>query len=221
MAKCVNCNIEILDPAQTCPLCRSVLVQDCELENMYPDVRVMQRKLLLLTRIYLYIALLLEATLLGMDLLFDGDIAWSAITGPILLCTYMILRYAVIGKADYRYKVFLVALLAVLTAVAVDFFSGYRGWSLDYVLPSAIVIMDGIIIGCMIWNRRNWQSYIMWQLLMVLCSLIPAGLFLAGLERNEYLSFFPLAASAALFAGTMIIGERRAWTELRRRFHIN
>ena len=31
----------------------------------------------------------------------------------------------------------------------------------------------------MITNRRNWQSYLMWQILMILFSLVPMGLYLA------------------------------------------
>jgi ABC-type glycerol-3-phosphate transport system permease component len=76
-----------------------------------------------------------------------------------------------------------------------------------------------IILGCMIVNRRNWQSYLMWQLLMVLCGLLPMILYLKGLEHNVYLSFMPLAVSGAIFLGTVIIGDRRARMELIRRFH--
>ncbi|MBR6615972.1 MAG: zinc ribbon domain-containing protein, partial [Lachnospiraceae bacterium] len=77
------------------------------------------------------------------------------------------------------------------------------------------------ILGLMIYNRRNWQSYILWQISMVLISIIPIVLYLMGIERNEYLAFLPMALSLSIFVGTMIIGDRRARTELKRRFHIN
>ena len=44
-------------------------------------------------------------------------------------------------------------------------------------------------------------------------------LYRKELEHNAYLAFLPLAASAAIFLGTLIIGGRRARTELARRFH--
>ena len=108
---------------------------------------------------------------------------------------------------------------AVLCAIGIDFVIGYRGWSLDFAIPSGILVVDVVIIVCMIFNRRNWQSYIMWQLLMILFSLIPPALFLTGLERNPYTAFLPLALSSAIFLGTMIIGDHRAVVELKRRFH--
>ena len=82
-----------------------------------------------------------------------------------------------------------------------------------------ILLVDVVIIALMIWNRRNWQSYLMWQILMVLCSLLPMALYLLDLEHNAYLAFLPLAVSAAIFLGTVIIGDRRARMELVRRFH--
>ena len=223
MAKCKNCNIEVLDETVSCPLCQSILEPTEDVENMYPDVRLMMRKFTLTARIFLFVSLVLEAALFTVNLVTFDDypIWWSAITGLILLYTYLVLRYAIIGKTGYKSKVIILSLIAVLSAVAIDLVTGYRGWSVDYFLPSCILFMDVVIIGCMIYNRRNWQSYMMWQILTMLCSLIPIGLYISGLERNEYLAFLPMAASAALFLGTLIIGDRRARTELKRRFHLN
>ena len=223
MAKCKNCNIEILDETVSCPLCRSILQPTVDVENMYPDVRLMMRKFTLTARIYLFVALMLEALLFAVNwITFDEtQIWWSAITGLIFLYGFVVLRYAIIGKSGYKGKVILLSLIAVLSAVAIDLVTGYRGWSVDYVLPAGILFMDVVIIGLMIYNKRNWQSYMMWQILTILFSLIPIGLYITGLEHNEYFAFLPMGASVALFLGTLIIGDRRARTELKRRFHLN
>lgn len=223
MAKCKTCNIEILDETEICPLCHSILEQTDEVENMYPDVRFMMRKLTIFSRIYLFCAILLQALLFTINYIqFDEvEIWWSAISGLTLLYIYVLIRYAILGQSGYKSKVIILSLIAILTAIAMDLATGYTGWSVDYVLPSAILIVDVIILGCMAYNHRNWQSYIMWQILMVLCSLVPMGLYIAGLERNEYIAFLPIVFSLAIFLGTMIIGDRRARLELKRRFHLN
>lgn len=220
MAKCRNCHIEVLDETEVCPLCRSILEQTEPLEDMYPNVRVKIKRLKLISRIYLFCAILLGAALFGVNLLTESQMWWSAIVGLGLLYGYLVLRYAIVGQSGYRGKVVVLTVLAVLMAVAVDFVSGYRGWSVDYVLPGGILLVDAIILGCMFFNRRSWHSYIMWQLLMILCGLIPAALYLWELEHKAYLAFLPLVVSAAIFLGTLIIGDRRARMELARRFHI-
>lgn len=220
MSKCRNCNIEVLDETEICPLCRSVLEQTEELENMYPDARLKTKKLLFVSRLYLFCAVIAEVVLLGVDFKVESEFRWSVVVGLGLLYVYLILRYAVIGEMGHRSKTIVLALFTVLMAVGIDFATGYRGWSVDYVISSGILLVDVCIIVMMICNRRNWQSYLMWQILMILLSLIPMSLYLFGLENIGELAFLPLLVSGFLFLGTMMIGGRRAWLELKRRFHI-
>ena len=209
-----------MDETECCPLCKSILEQTEELENMYPDVRIRMRRLKLFSRIYLFCAILAEAALFCVNLLTESQIWWSAITGLAFLYFYMVLRYAILGKSGYKSKVTVLVILSILIAVVIDFVLGYRGWSVDYVLPVGILVVDAVVLICMIGNRRNWQSYMMWQILMILCSLIPMGLYIKELEQNPYMAFLPLSVSVTIFLGTIIIGDRRARMELVRRFHI-
>ena len=220
MAKCRICKLEVLDETEVCPLCRSILEPTDAVENMYPNVRRKIRRLKIISNIYLFLAVCLEAALICINLLTTAQIWWSVITGLALFYFHLVLRYAILGKSGYRSKVFVLTLIAVLSAIAADMAVGYRGWSVDYVLPAGIVLVDVVILGCMFFNRRNWQSYMMWQLLMILCSIIPAILFWMGMEHNVYLAVAPFAVSCAMFLGTLIIGDRRARMELVRRFHI-
>lgn len=220
MSKCRNCNVEILDETEFCPLCHSVLEQTEEMENMYPDARMKTQKLKFATRLYLFCALVVEFLLVVIDFNGENQVHWSILVGLGLLYVYTVLRYAVLGKSGYRAKTIVLVLLAVLITVVVDFLTGYRGWSVDYVASGGILLVDAIIIVLMIWNRRNWQSYLMWQIAMILFGLIPAVLYLVGLEHNFIMAFLPLIVSVFLFVGTLMIGGRRASQELYRRFHI-
>lgn len=220
MSKCRQCKIEILDETERCPLCNSVLEHTVDVENMYPNVRMVARKLAIISRIYLFCAILVEALLVYINAVTTSEIWWCTITGLIFLYGYMLLRYALLGKSGYRSKVFVLVLIAVLMAVAIDFVVGYQGWSVNYVLPSGILFMDAGILILMFYNRRNWQSYILWQISMILCSIVPLVFSLVGVASSPLLGQIAFAASVFLFLGTMIIGDRRARTELKRRFHI-
>ena len=220
MAKCNTCGIEILDETESCPLCKSILVETDELENMYPNARVRMRKLLFLSRVYLFCAILLEALLVSIDMSVPSPFQWSIISGLGLASVYITLRYAILGTSGHQSKIVLMTVLAVLLAVGIDWVIGFSGWSLHYVLPSGILLVDvGILLG-MILNRRNWQSYIMCQILMIICSILPAVLIITDYMPGYQMAFLPLFVSVLLFLGTMIIGGRRAWVELKRRFHI-
>ncbi|MCI7524131.1 MAG: DUF6320 domain-containing protein [Roseburia hominis] len=220
MSRCKQCNVEILDETERCPLCHSVLEKTVEVENMYPNVRTMTRRLALLSRIYLFVAILVQALLIYLNVLSDSEMFWSAIPGLAMLYGYLVLRYAILGKSGYKGKIIVLTLIAILMVVAIDFVVGYRGWSVNYALPSAILLVDVGILILMCINRRNWQSYMMWQIFMILCSVVPLVLYAVGIVTEPLLAVLAFAFSAALFLGTLIIGDRRARTELRRRFHV-
>ena len=220
MSRCKQCNVEILDETERCPLCHSVLEKTVEVENMYPNVRTMTRRLALLSRIYLFVAILVEALLIYLNVLSDSEMFWSAIPGLAMLYGYLVLRYAILGKSGYKGKIIVLTLIAILMVVAIDFVVGYRGWSVNYALPSAILLVDAGILILMCINRRNWQSYMMWQIFMILCSVVPLVLYAVGIVTAPLLALLAFAFSTALFLGTLIIGDRRASTELRRRFHV-
>ena len=220
MSRCKQCNVEILDETERCPLCHSVLEKTVEVENMYPNVRTMTRRLALLSRIYLFVAILVEALLIYLNVLSDSGMFWSAIPGLAMLYGYLVLRYAILGKSGYKGKIIVLTLIAILMVVAIDFVVGYRGWSVNYALPSAILLVDAGILILMCINRRNWQSYMMWQIFMILCSFVPIILYLTGIIYVPYLALAALGTSVFLFLGTLIIGDRRARVELKRRFHI-
>ena len=80
--------------------------------------------------------------------------------------------------------------------------------------------MDAGILVLMITNRRNWQSYMMWQIFTILLSLVSIVLSFPGIVKSPLPGRIALAASVFLFLGTLIIGDRKARTELKRRFHI-
>ena len=220
MSRCKQCNVEILDETERCPLCHSVLEKTVEVENMYPNVRTMTRRLALLSRIYLFVAILVEALLIYLNVLSDSEMFWSAIPGLAMLYGYLVLRYAILGKSGYKGKIIVLTLIAILMVVAIDFVVGYRGRSVNYALPSAILLVDAGILILMCINRRNWQSYMMWQIFMILCSVVPLVLYAVGIVTAPLLALLAFAFSTALFLGTLIIGDRRARTELRRRFHV-
>ena len=220
MSRCKNCNIEVLDETERCPLCGSVLEQTVEVENMYPDVRIRSRKLVFISKIYLFCAILTEVLLVYINAMQDTNIWWSAIAGLALFYGYLVLAFAILGKSGYKGKTVVLTLIAILVVVGIDLVTGYRGWSVNYALPAAIMFMDVGIIVCMIINRRNWQSYLMWQIFMLLCSIGPLILRAVGVITVPFLSLLAFAFSLFLFLGTVIIGDRRARVELKRRFHV-
>lgn len=220
MSRCIQCNIEVLDEAQHCPLCQSALEHTIEVENMYPDIRMRTRKLVMISRIYLFLIIVAEIVLVNVSLFFDWSSIVYLINGMVFFYGYMVIRYAILGKSGYIAKTVVLTALALAMLVAADFVVGYNGWSVNYVLPAGILLMDAAIATLMIINRKNWQSYMMLEIFMVLCGGVMLLLYLFDIVTSPIMSAVAFNVSVILFLGTVIIGGRRARVELKRRFHI-
>ena len=220
MSKCRQCNIEVLDETERCPLCHTVLEQTIELEDMYPDIRVRAKKFMMFSRIYLFLAVVTEIILVNVCILTQMQSLVYIISGLILFYGYIVIRYAIIGKSGYMAKTVVLTIMAIIVLVAVDFIVGYHGWSVNYAFPSGILLIDIGIMVLMVINRKNWQSYIMVQLFMVLCSIAALILYMVGIVTDSIMIVVSFNVSVILFLGTVIIGGRRARVEIQRRFHI-
>ena len=64
---------------------------------------------------------------------------WSAIPGAGDVVRLSGAALCHIGKTGYKGKIIVLTLIAIPMVVAIDFVVGYRGWSVNYALPSAIL----------------------------------------------------------------------------------
>ncbi len=207
-----------------CPLCNSVLeVKEGEEEgqDMYPDVRLRTRMFQIVVRVYFVASILLEIALVVINSLTFSGTWWSVICGAAFLFLFFTLSFSV-SNHNYGHilKIAVEAVVIVLFTLLVDVIIGYRGWSLTYAMPSVIIMVDIAIIVLMIANNLNWQSYISLQLTMIGFSAVGIVLFFVGFIKKPLLTFISLLVSLLLFLGTVLIGDRRAKTELKRRFHV-
>lgn len=186
----------------------------------YPDVKGASRKYRLLENIILFLSIVGQIVLTTVDYMTDREINWSLIVLLVVIYANVTLRLAIVGRNGYIFKIVSTFVFTVLFLEGIDLLTGASGWALTFVFPSAILAMVLATIILMIVNIRNWQSYMMMQLFLVLMSVIAMILVAVKVIWFPYLAMGAMGASLFLFLGTLIIGDKRARTELKRRFHI-
>lgn len=186
----------------------------------YPDVKGASRKYRLLENIILFLSIVGQIVLTTVDYMTDHEINWSFIVLLVVIYANVTLRLAIVGRNGYIFKIVSTFVFTVLFLEGIDLLTGASGWALTFVFPSAILAMVLATIILMIVNIRNWQSYMMMQLFLVLMSVIAMILVAVKVIWFPYLAMGAMGASLFLFLGTLIIGDKRARTELKRRFHI-
>lgn len=222
MRKCKNCQVTILDDTLICPLCSSVLEGEGEAcyAPMYPNVKNKVRILNWLVRLYTFLAIIVEVVLIVVNVCTFRQVWWSAISGVAILYLYITLRFSIQKNKGYRRTIMLQVIGATLLTIAIDYIAGYRGWSVNFVVPSAVLLLDLAIFILMLVNKFYWQSYLLMQMFTVLVSIFLLFLWYRGVIWHPVVTIVAASVSGVQLLGTLILGDRKAINELKRRFHM-
>ena len=221
MAECKKCGVHITDDTDRCPFCRCVLEDDgTKGENVYPDVESKVKVWRHIRRIVLFLSIcamvgMLIALYMGADIM-----NWTVVVGLILLYVNLTIYMTITERIGYMFKTLFLTLTVVLILIGIDYYTGYKRWSYDYILPAALIFLNISCVLLMLINRRNWQSYISLQIWDLLWSVVFFVMLHLDIIRQPVMVLIAAALSVVIFAGTMIFGGRRASDELKRRFFI-
>lgn len=228
MSQCPKCKINILDDAVMCPLCRSVLENNKETVSesksvMYPDISLRIKRSILAIRISIFAAIVIEAICIMVNYLTYGlyEFRWSLLTGIGLLYGCISLVVSVRRTRSHRRKIVVQLGFWLLVLVGVDLSIGFNGWSIAFGFPiSILMVLIGIAV-LMIVKSEIWQTYIypiIWLMVYSLITLLSA--FVVKQVSFRLLDVISVLVVGTFLAGVIVIGERRAENELKRRFHV-
>ena len=219
MSRCEHCGVTIHDDTEVCPLCRCVIEKDGSEEDLFPDIKQKNRTFHLLTRIYLFVAIVTELLLIYINIKTNPETLWCVIVGVVLAYGYLTMAYTVSGKDGYLRKIMIGAIGVIAVLIAIDEVTGDYRWSFNFALPGCLGFLDLMIFILMFANRRVWYSYLSAQIFAVILAALSLLLIPAGFITYTMPSFTMFVVTVLCFMGTVIIGGDKSVGELKRRFH--
>lgn len=222
MKKCNKCNVLINENIKICPLCQGGLE---EVSNeikppMYPKVEFDVQKFKLLIKVCLFISIVLTVGLITINIATYDGTWWALICVGAVTYFWILVRYSIQNNANYASKILVQTISAMGLCLLIDWVIGYSGWSVNYAIPSMVLIAYGAIIILMIVNFMNWQSYLLFQITLVVFSFILLVLHFMHIVTHPIATYVTLGITLITFIGTIVFGDKKAKTELIRRFHI-
>lgn len=188
-------------------------------KGMYPEIAYDTNKWKKMTNLF-YAVLLAVAACLGVVnyATYSGSM-WSVIAIASIFYVALTVRYSIMRHANLGYKILIQTLGAQILLIIIDVMTGYKGWSVDYAVPTTILFADIAIVFLIIVNRLNWQSYFMYQITITVFSFIPMILWAVGLIQRPLMAIITVIISVLVLTVTVLLGDRRVKNELIRRFH--
>lgn len=187
---------------------------------MYPDVNPAMKRINFVIKLFVFFSVLVELVLILINYLTYNGVKWSMICGAALVYACFTLVYSFKHNRSHRNKLIVQSIGAIVLCVLIDVALGYTGWSLDYAAPSAIMVVDVLVVVLMFINIDNWQNYIMSQIGLLLLSLLFLILNFMGYVNHPLLTIIAVGVTGLILIATVVFGDKKATTELSRRFRV-
>jgi hypothetical protein len=225
MIKCNICNVEILSPGKTCPLCHAPLdIPENEdgRNKCFPDRGFVRATYMYrLDKYFLPIAFILDLIFIlweGFSTNWNIKIAWIPMAVFLDIFYWLRIRH-------YIHKYFSTQILTHMVGLCLIAFSTHYLLNdpriiYEYMFPSIIILAYiGMAIYVLI-NTRSPKKYIVAVLILGIVAIVP--LFLSFMYGANFYVLSALTATmgALTVAAVLIFGLARVVWEIKKIFHI-
>ena len=221
MLRCRNCNIWLPGSPKQCPLCKGELTGTADNElsafpKRLPSQKLFSKKTLAITA---FCCVCASAVCIAVNLILPSHGWWSLFVFAGLLSLWadfaMLYRKRRNPAKNILWQVAFVSVVALLW----DFFTGFHGWSLDYVLPILCVCaMISIVLLANIW-KMHVQDYIIYLVIDCILGVASLILILTGILHVVIPSAICFGASVIFLAALLFFQGKALRAEIQRRLH--
>ena len=146
------------------------------------------------------------------------DWFWFAAAG--CFCGWLIVAVAYAKRRNILKNEILQLLLVTIIAVLWDTYSGWHGWSLDFVLPfGALAILGSIPILVKV-QKLEKEEYLFYLVQAAFAGLVPLILMFFNLIRFPYPSVVCAGVSLLVFAGMFIFNSKDTIREFHKKLRL-
>ncbi len=186
---------------------------------LYPKLNHVKRNNIILI-ISIAISIILIDVLLLINVLVDKTNHWSLLCVAGILYVYGTIIYTKKRNINIASNVFVQCLLVSLLIIAIDYFIGFSGWSLNVSIPIVVIVANSTLMILTIVSRKRYMKYAMYHVLTFLFSMIPLILMFMGIIQNKVLTIVSSSIAAFSLLLTIILCGRAMWIETKKRLHM-
>ncbi len=220
MYYCKKCGFSVTGSKEKCPFCRGDMTGEPDGENVFPEIPYKEQKNDLLIRLLALGTVTAAAVCIAVNYIWQEYGWWSVYVSAGLLSVWLAVGIAVKKHGNPPKAVLWQVCAGSCLIVAWDYWTGFRGWSLDFVMPilyTCSLFLMTALVRFLHLKPQDYLVYVGWNLLL---GLIPLGLLLGGVLRVIYLSVICVLVSVVGAAVLILFRGAALWAELGRRFHM-
>ena len=221
MLYCKHCKVELSGNPQQCPLCQSKPVRQPDgSAEVFPAITKQDAPS---RRVLAWIAfgtVSAAVICIAINLILPAGGGWSVFVAAgiasLWFSFYLTLKKRKNLPKNILWQVGSISLLAYLW----DRFTGFHGWSIDYVLPSLCTCAMIAVSFVAKIRRLHIQEYILYLVMVCILGVVSFVLLAVGAVQVVIPSAICFASSVIFFASLLFFQGKALWAEIQRRLHL-
>lgn len=218
MLYCKNCKVNITGNLDKCPLCQSDVIGEPSKTNIFPIIREEKHLINLILKITALVTIAISAICVLLNLGFGGRWSLYVIAGFITGWIVIWITVKMHGNIT-KNSIWLTVIISILSIIW-DMSTGYRGWSIDYVLPiiCCFAMIEMFIIAKIM--KLRIEDYIVYLIIDILFGIVPLVFLLMNIVKIVYPSLICVAGSIISSAILILFEGKALKAEIIRRMHL-
>ena len=215
MKHCDACQIDISTPAQICPLCGAPLMGQNG-KRVYP-VLGFGRKYHLVKRILLFWSIVTIAVCALINLATMPHFWWWLVVATYFGYAWISVPHVLRTGGNAGGKILMQVVCAGALVILLDVETGWRGWSVDFVLPAVFCIGIAAVMIVILCNLINWAGYVLYQVVLAVFGFVPLIFYWTGLSHVFWAAAIPAVMAIASITALALFGDKSIKNEFARR----
>ncbi|WP_367924237.1 DUF6320 domain-containing protein [uncultured Ruthenibacterium sp.] len=216
MKHCESCRIDFATPVEICPVCGGPLSGQNE-KPVYP-VLGFRRRYHLVRRILLFCSILTVAICVFVNLAVMPHFWWWLIVATSFIYTWTALPHILRTGGNAGGKILMQVVCMGALVMLLDAETGWRGWSVDFVLPIILCIGIAAIMVVVLCNLTHWARYVLYQVVLALLGFLPLVFYWIDFSRVFWAAAVPAVMALASLTALALFGDRSIKNEFLKRF---
>ncbi|MCL2045576.1 MAG: DUF6320 domain-containing protein [Oscillospiraceae bacterium] len=219
MKHCVKCKVNVRTESKRCPLCQRPLTGG-ENEQLYPVVNSVYKEYEAYFKQMLFATAVIAIGTVSANAIIPSERFWS-LTVIFGMASFWVFLLLVINKKhNIAKRISNQVFFVTIGCVAWDFFTGWKGWSLDYVFPivCVIAVMSMFILARVM--KLNARDYVVCLIADAFFGVLPLVFYFLKLTNVIYPSIVGSALSLLSLVSILIYQYNTIRLELTKRFHL-
>lgn len=218
--KCYKCNVTINSNTHTCPLCKNELKKEGETFDVFPVIPTVHKGHGIFLKILALIFCASTIVCVAINLLVSKKLSWSLVVFGANVCIALSLGVAIKKRHNFARLIFSEYMFIVIASILWDYFTGWKIWSLDFVLPlvSALFIYISFILR--IFFPYQLRNYFLNIIFACAVGIVPIFLLIFDVTRIAWPTYISVITSLIMLSILVVFDGKKIKKEFESRMYV-